>query len=96
MTLAEIERYCESRHRVIESQDRKQANFIYTLADLVGHSVARIHSKEAKMPPISDVFPRLFSQAETQKQKEELFAIQFKQFAQAHNMQFKEVQITNE
>lgn len=93
MTIAELDRYLASRKRVIEIEDKKRATFDYTLADLIGRSVARLYNSSNKMPTISEVYPSLFDKEEVeeqaQKKKQELFALRFKQFAQAHNAKFK-------
>lgn len=91
MTFAELARVFESKKR----QQRQQAINDYVLADLIGRSCARIHSKGANMPTLSEAYPALFDsvkEAETiQKQKDELSALRFKQFAQSYNQKFKEV-----
>jgi hypothetical protein len=93
-TLAEIDRAIASKKRVIKIQEQKQAINDYMLADLIGHSVARIHSKTAKMPTLSEAYPSLFDteeeQERIQEQKDELTILRFKQFAQAHNSKYKE------
>ena len=95
MSYAEIERYLSSRKRRMEAEERKKASFDYILADLMGRSISRIYSSSNKMPPISEVYPSLFSQEEEQaamqKKKDELSALRIKQFAQAFNKKFKEV-----
>ena len=73
---------------------KEKANFDYVLADLVGRSVARIHSSSNKFPSIAEAYPSLFSQEEyeetVQAKKDELSALRFKQFAQFHNSKLKE------
>lgn len=96
MTLAELERAISSKKRVKKQQDQERAAFDYILADLIGRSVARIYSSSAKLPEITEVYTTLFDNQDIQEKKqeklEELSALRFKQFAQAHNKKFnKEV-----
>lgn len=94
MTLAELIRMVESKKRVQEQKAKEQAIFDYTLADLVGRSIARIHSSSNHYPGIAEVYPSLFDAEEmaeqAQAKKDELSVLRFKQFAQAHNNKFKE------
>ena len=94
MTLAELNRVIESRQRMKTLADKEKAVFDYTLAELIGRSVARIYSSSATYPDISEVYPSLFDsveiQEQKQKQKDELSALRFKQFAQAHNNKISE------
>lgn len=95
MTLGEVIRAIESRNRVLKMEAKERAAFDYTLAELIGRSVARIQSSANKMPEISAVYPSLFDAAEIQKQqqaqRDELSVIRFKQFADSFNKRFKEV-----
>ena len=95
MTYAEIERYAASRKRVEEIEQRKQAQFDYILADLIGRSVSRIYNSSNQMPSLANTYPSLFdSEAEQeaiQKKKNELSALRFKQFVQSYNKKFKGV-----
>lgn len=60
MTLAELERYAESFKRVQKRKAQEEAFANYRLADLIGYSMARLYSKEAKYPEIYDVYPAIF------------------------------------
>lgn len=95
MTLAEVERYFKSRARVMKAQERKQASFDYILADLIGISVGRVFNAKNKIPPIYEVYPQLFTEAEIQKTKaqrdRERFIAGLQQFAQSYNKDFEEV-----
>lgn len=101
MTLGEVIRAIESRNRTIKLQAKERAAFDYALADLIGRSVARIHSSSSKMPEIHAVYPSLFDSAEIQEQqqarRDELSALRFKQFASSYNKKFEEVaKVSNE
>lgn len=76
-------------------KDQEKAHFDYILADLIGHSIARIHSSANKMPAISDAYPILFDSEEIQQKKQEkadeIAVLRIKQFVQSHNLKYKEV-----
>lgn len=101
MTLAEIQRQIESKIRQKKIADQERASYDYILADAIGRSVARVYSSSARMPDISELYPTLFDSQEVverkQKQRAELSALRFKQFAASYNMKFnKEVAKVNE
>lgn len=101
MTPAEVGRYVESRQRVMRREAKEQAARDWTLADLIGRSVARLYSKDAKMPEIWEAYPALFGEEKQaiedarEKRRDELSAERFKQFAQSfskrHNKEVAEV-----
>lgn len=94
MTIAELSRYVESRKRVMELEAREKATYDYILADLIGRSIARVHSSANHYPSIADAYPSLFNkeemEEELQAKKDELSVLRFKQFAQAYTMKRKE------
>ena len=94
MTIAELKRLFASKKRTKLAEEKERACFDYTLADLIGHSVARIYNKENEYPEIELVYPSIFDakemEEERQKQQDELSALRFKQFAQAFNKKIKE------
>ena len=94
MTIAEVERFLESRIRVQKREEERKASFDYILADLVGRSIARVYNSANKMPTLSEAYPSLFDKAEEaeriQAHKDELSAARFRQFAQNANKRFKE------
>lgn len=93
MTLAEVIRAVESYNRRYKAAERQQAAYDYILADAIGKSVSRIYSSSATMPKLYELYPALFNSAEIQAQeqtrRDELSAIRFRQFAQAHNNKLK-------
>lgn len=95
MTLAEVLRALESNMRVSKSQMKAQARMDYTLANLIGYSVGRIHNKANQMPSIYDSYPHLFNEDEDEQAIEERMtersAINFLEFARAFNKKFEEV-----
>jgi hypothetical protein len=94
MTPAEIFRAIESKKRVMKVEAQERASFDYILADLIGRSVARIHSSSIHYPELGAVYPSLFDTQEIEQKKQEkkleLSAIRFKQFADSHNKKYKE------
>lgn len=60
MTLAELDRYAESYKRVQKRKAQEKAYADYRLADLIGYSMARLYSQDAKFPEIYDVYPAIF------------------------------------
>jgi hypothetical protein len=99
MTFAEIERAFASKKRVLEREEqnrlKEKAMFDYVLADLTGRSIARCFSKENTYPDIAEAYPTLFDSEALAEQKEakqaELFAAEFRQFANFHNSKIQEV-----
>jgi hypothetical protein len=90
MTFAEVERAAECWQRAQKRELQDKAKLTHILAYLVGHSVARIYSQNAKMPTIYEAFPSLFEQTEAEREQQanatmEISALRFMQFAQAHN-----------
>lgn len=103
MTPAEVGRYVESRQRVMKREAKEQAARDWTLADLIGRSVSRLYSKDAKMPEIWEAYPALFGEEkraieeERERRQDELSAQRFKQFAQSFSKRLnKEVAKLNE
>ena len=99
MTLAEIERYCEGA----EWRLKQQAQFDYSLADLIGVSVARILDNKVEFPTIYQVYPHLFKEeiVETPTEEQEVDVAttnsinNFLAFAMKHNAKMKGVETTN-
>ncbi len=100
MTLAEVIRAIESHNRVKRAESQEKASFDYLLADLIGRSVSRIYGSSNKMPQLYECYPSLFDaeNIETQRKqkKDELSAIRFRQFANAYNKKYVEVNTANE
>lgn len=94
MTIGELVRVFNSKHRVRHRELQEKATLDYTLADLIGRSVARVFNSANNMPEIEEIYPTLFDskqvQAKKQEKKAELSAIRFKLFAESFNKQFEE------
>ena len=92
MTLAEVQRYIDGA----EWRMRTQAQYDYTLANLIGISVSRVMSNDVKFPSIEKVYPNLFAdvdKAEMQSKEEEIAITnstnRFMEFAMKHNAAVK-------
>lgn len=90
MTFAEVERAVTCWQRTQRRELQERARLSYILADLVGHSVARIYTQQAKMPTLQEAFPTLFEETAEEREKQEQAmaeqsALRFMQFAKAHN-----------
>ena len=94
MTIAEINREVDSKKRIEKEKAKEKASFDYILADLIGRSIARIHSSSNKLPTIAETYPSLFVAEEVeeqiQKRRDELSALRIKQFSASFNKRFKE------
>lgn len=92
MTIVEIERAINSKRRVKKTEAQEKASFDYILADLIGKSVSRIYNSSNKIPEINEVYPSLFASQEVEEQRaakrDELSALRFRQFANAHNKKY--------
>ena len=83
-----------SYQRTRKSELQEKSSMDYTLADLIGRSVARIYNSSNTIPDIEDVYPTVFDKEELERKRTErrnqLLAIKFKQFAENLNLKFKE------
>jgi flagellar biosynthesis protein FliP len=97
MTVAEIQRFMDGAVWRMKSQ----AQFDYSLANLIGVSVARIMSNEVEFPTIEKVYPDLFESVEEERaQAQEEIATQnsinhFMEFAMKHNAKMRGVEKIN-
>lgn len=89
MTLAELTRFFESKQRVQKFREQEKAYFDYTLANLIGMSIARALNKQNQMPEIEDVYPNIFDKKAKVERQDELSAARFRQFAAAFNNNFR-------
>lgn len=67
MTVAEIDRFNDGAIWRL----KRQAQFDYSLADMIGVSVSRLFSKNVEYPSIYDVYPELFNEEIIEKQKQQ-------------------------
>lgn len=95
MTISEVNRYVQSKIRVLNIKQKQKANFDYTLANLIGRNIYIVLGGEEKIPPIEEVYPNIFAEekkeldAKMEEQRMILSALRFKQFAQYSNNRFK-------
>ena len=95
MTIAELDRYIDSRKRVLRIEEKERATHNYLHALLVGKAVARCFDDKSSFPEIHEVYPSVFVETqankdEIQERKDELSALRFKQFAESFNQTFIE------
>ena len=53
MTIGEFERILESKRRTQKREAQEKAYFDYTLADLIGYSIARIFNSSNEYPSLA-------------------------------------------
>lgn len=71
MTIGELVRLFDSKMRVKKVQDQELAIHNYILGDLIGRSMARLHSSSATYPQIYEVYPSLFDKDEFEERRQE-------------------------
>lgn len=97
MTVGEVNRAVESYNRVRQRKLQDRASLDYALAALIGKHVSIVLGDKSGVPDIKTVYPTLFNddnelkerEEKLAKQKLELSALRFKQYAQFHNNKFK-------
>lgn len=94
MTLGEISRLFDSKARAKKAQDQETAIHNYILGDLIGRSMARLHSSSITYPKIYEVYPSLFDKEEyEEKQRQRITEESIKrltQFAESFNKRLME------
>ncbi len=89
MTKAEVERYLQGA----VWRMKQKAQFDYSLADLIGASVARVLDSGNKYPSLYEVYPHLFEEEKQEQAKEDVATTNsinnFMAFAMAHNAKMK-------
>lgn len=92
MSLSEVKRFLDVHEQRRLRELKEEAMIQYIACDLIGASVARLLTKEAKYPTFTDAFANLFTKEELEqieqekaRQKREKFIEQFKAMAKAHN-----------
>ena len=94
MTIPELERAIESKKRLLQLEAKEQAANNYLLADLIGRSIARMHTDAEVFPEIYDFYPTLFDKEAILKSRAEerakQSALRFTQFATSHNKKLTE------
>jgi hypothetical protein len=89
MTPGELMRKFESKQRVLERERQEKATYDYILGDLIGRSIARIHSSSATYPKAYEAYPHIFNKDEIEEAEQnrtmELSAQRFMAFAESFN-----------
>lgn len=89
MTPGELMRKFESKQRVLERERQEKATYDYILGDLIGRSIARIHSSSASYPKVYEAYPHIFNKDEIEEAEQnrtmELSAQRFMAFAESFN-----------
>lgn len=87
LTYGEISQLIKVHNKKEKQRLQEQAAFNYSLANLIGLSVARLMDKNAKYPPIEEAYPNLFDpeQLKPKKQDWRVAAERLRKYAEAHN-----------
>lgn len=89
MTVGELDRSIKSKIKTKKIRDQELALHNYILGDLIGRSMARLHSSSVTYPKIYEVYPSLFDEDEYEQKRQERIteeSIQrLKQFAESFN-----------
>ena len=91
-TLAQVTRYVESYNKQQEEQLQEKAYFDYQLANLIGMSVARLLSKDAKYPTFEKAYPFISNTQPKEVEEEWEMEVQhnkLREWAEQMNKKFK-------
>ena len=91
-TLSEVTRYIESYNKQKQQEMEEKAYFDYQLANLIGMSVARLLSKDAKYPTFEKAYPFINKDAKTEVDEEWEMEVQhnkIREWAEQMNKKFK-------
>lgn len=99
MTPGEVIRQIESKNRIKRIEAQEKASYDYILAQLITKGVSIVLGSKEQFPQVAEVYPSLFKDIQEeqkekiQKQKDNLSALRFKQFAQSYNNKFKNKEV---
>ena len=91
-TIKQVTRYIEAYQKQQENQLQEKAFFDYQLANLIGMSVARLLSKDAKYPTFEKAYPFINKDAKTEVDEEWEMEVQhnrLREWAEQINKKFK-------
>ena len=91
-TIKQINRYVESYNKQQENQLQEKAYFDYQLANLIGMSVARLLSKDAKYPTFEKAYPFINKDAKAEVDEDWEMEVQhnkIREWAEQINKKFK-------
>lgn len=95
MTPGEVVRLTQARSRIRRLEAQERASYDYILANLIIKGVSITLGSKGNFPTIEEAYPGLFDDLaekrneELNKQKINLSALRFRQFAQSYNDKFK-------
>ena len=93
-TLAQVTRYIESYNKQQQSELQEKAYFDYQLANLIGMSVSRLLSKDAKYPEFKKAYPFIGNDNQErvdEQWKMEVQRIKLREWAEQMNKKFNVV-----
>lgn len=96
MTIAELERFIQSRNRVNRAKAKEKAALDYILSNLIGINVMHSMSTSVELPTLQEAYSFLFGEEAAKIEEEkrakatELSTLRFKQFAKSYNKKFKQ------
>ena len=104
MTIGEVVRQIQSYNKLCKIKAQEKASYDYIQASVIIKGISIILGSKEHFPTIQEVYPTLFDDVQKeqeekiQKQKDNVSALRFKQFAQSYNnrMKNKGVQTKNE
>lgn len=96
-TLTQVTRYVEAHNKQQENQMQEKAYFDYQLANLIGMSVARLLSKNAKYPEFEKAYP-FINQSSKSKETDEDWQMEvqrnrLREWAEQMNRKFNEDEV---
>lgn len=89
-TIFEIKTYLNAKIEKENDEFKNQAIVSYRLADMIGASVARLFSKQAKFPKIEKVYPGIFESEEKKIDPAEQYKADLFAWANNHNEKLRE------
>lgn len=101
MTPGEVGRAVESKNRIARREAQERAGYDYVLAQLIVKGMSITLGSHSTYPTIQEAYPGVFDdiiaeqEEKIQKQKAELSALRFRQFAQSYNEKFKNKEVLN-
>lgn len=99
MTPGEIIRAIDSKNRIVKIEAREKASYDYIQATLIVKGISICLGDKSPFPTLEEAYPGVFNevlpeqQEKIEKQKIELSALRFRQFAQSYNDRFKNKEV---
>lgn len=101
MTIGEVSRAIDSKNRSSKREAQERATYDYIQAQLIIKGVSITLGDKKQFPSIYEAYPNIFDdiveaqQEEIERNKAELSALRFKQFAQSYNNKFNNKEVRN-